>query len=106
MDWDNFPLTSMEAYIFADVGAWRSFEELENELTLQELLLIVNSCRRSDYKNLKIMAMSQGAEVELDDDDYGFEIFAGAGKDPISGFEASHLPIGLGYTAEDQSSDN
>ena len=89
----------MCVYIFTDIGAWKSLEELEAELTLNELLLFVSACRVSDYKNLKMMAMAQGAETELDDSDYGFEIGGGsAGKDAISGFEASHLPVGLGYS--------
>ena len=88
----------MEAYIFADIGAWKSFEELEDELTLPELLVLVSSCRRSDYKNIKMMAMAQGAETVLDDEDYGFE--TEPTQDAATGFELSHLPVGLGYVEE------
>jgi hypothetical protein len=91
----------MEAYVFADIGAWRSIEELEDSLILNELILLVSACRRSDFKNLKMMAMGQGADVTLEDEDYGFEIGSSSGgKDAISGFEATHLPIGVGYVEE------
>ena len=104
----------MEAYVFADIGAWRSFEELEDSLILKELLLLVSACRRSDFKNLKMLGMAQGAEVQLDDDDYGFEGAAGnsgaGGKQAASGFELSHSPIGLGYeeaiTQVEEAADN
>ena len=92
----------MEAYVFADIGAWRSLEELENSLVLKELLLFVSACRRSDFKNLKMMGMAQGAEVQLDDDDYGFEGASGQarGQEAASGFELTHLPVSLGYEKE------
>jgi len=88
----------MEAYIFADIGAWKSFEELEDELTLPELLVLVSSCRRSDYKNIKMMAMAQGADTTLDDEDYGFE--AEPSNEAASGYELTHLPVSLGYVEE------
>jgi hypothetical protein len=92
----------MEAYVFAETGAWKSFEELEEEMTLNELMFLVSACRRSDYKRIKMFAMAQGAEVDIDDEDYGFSIGnPGSGKEAVSGFEASHLPIGLGYAKEE-----
>jgi len=92
----------MEAYVFSETGAWKSFEELEEELTLNELMTLVGSCRRSDYKKIKMFAIAQGAEVDIDDEDYGFSIGNPASaKDAVSGFEASHLPIGLGYAQEE-----
>ncbi len=101
LDWDNFPLTDMEVYVFADIGAWRSLEELEDSLMLKELLLLVSACRRSDFKNLKMLGMAQGAETQLDDDDYGFvgatESAGSGGKEAASGFEILHSPLGLGY---------
>jgi hypothetical protein len=91
----------MEAYVFADIGAWKSIEELEDSLILNELIMLVAACRRSDYKNLKMLAMGQGAEADLNDEDYGFDIGSSSGgKDAISGFEATHLPIGVGYVDE------
>ena len=90
----------MEAYIFADIGAWKSFEELEDELTLPELLVLVSACRRSDYKNIKMMAMAQGAETTLDHEDYGFE--AETSVEAASGYELTHLPVSLGYVEEEK----
>jgi len=102
----------MEAYVFADIGAWRSFEELEDSLILKELLLLVSACRRSDFKNLKMLGMAQGAEVQLDDDDYGFggATTPAGGKQAASGFEITHSPLGLGYeeaiTQVEEAADN
>jgi hypothetical protein len=46
-----------------------------------------------------MLGMAQGAVVQLDDDDYGFEGAAGttSQKEAASGFEISHSPLGLGY---------
>ncbi|SVD45346.1 uncharacterized protein METZ01_LOCUS398200, partial [marine metagenome] len=59
-----------------------------------------SACRRSDHRNLKIAAMAQGAETELDENDYGFEMGAVSDKEAASGFEVSHLPIGVGFAEE------
>tara|TARA_B110001454_G_scaffold199003_1_gene203494 strand:+ start:193 stop:471 length:279 start_codon:yes stop_codon:yes gene_type:complete len=91
----------MEIYVFTEVGAWKSLEELEESLILPELLEFVSACRRSDNRNLKISAMAQGADAELDEFDYGFDIHGGSsGKEAASGFEISHLPVGVGFAEE------
>tara|TARA_Y100001949_G_scaffold101847_1_gene85878 strand:+ start:559 stop:831 length:273 start_codon:yes stop_codon:yes gene_type:complete len=90
----------MEIYVFAEIGAWKSIEELEDSLILPELIEFVGACRRADHRGLKIAAMAQGAETDLDSDDYGFDIGTGSNKEAASGFELSHLPVGLGFTEE------
>ena len=90
----------MEIYIFAEIGAWRSLEELEENLILPELIEFVGACRRADHRKLKIAAMAQGAETDLDSDDYGFDIGMGSDKEAASGFELSHLPIGVGFSED------
>ena len=90
----------METYIFAEIGAWKSLEELEDSLILPELIEFVGACRRADHRNLKIAAMAQGAETDLSSDDYGFDIGMGSTNEAASGFEISHLPIGVGFTEE------
>jgi len=90
----------MEIYIFAEIGAWGSLEELEDNLILPELIEFVGACRRADHRNLKIAAMAQGAETDLDSEDYGFDIGTGSDKEAASGFELSHLPIGVGFSED------
>ena len=90
----------MEVFIFAEIGAWKSLEELEDSLILPELIEFVGACRRTDHRNLKLYAMAQGAETDLDSDDYGFDIGMGSGKEAASGFELSHLPLGVGFSEE------
>ena len=90
----------MEVFIFAHIGAWKSLEELEDSLILPELLEFVSACRRSDHRNLKIAAMAQGAETDLDEQDYGFSEGMGSDKEAASGFELSHLPIGVGFSED------
>jgi len=90
----------MGIYVFTEIGAWKSLEELEDSLILPELVEFVGACRRADHRNLKIAAMAQGAETNLDSDDYGFDIGDGSSEAAASGFEISHLPIGVGFTEE------
>ncbi|MBO37409.1 MAG: hypothetical protein CL612_06230 [Anaerolineaceae bacterium] len=92
----------MGIYVFTEIGAWKSLEELEDRLILPELIELVGACRRADHRNLKIAAMAQGAETDLDSDDYGFDIGMGSGSadEAASGFEISHLPIGVGFAEE------
>jgi hypothetical protein len=42
-----------------------------------------------------MMAISQGADTILDDEDYGFE--AEPSAEAAGGYELTHLPVSLGY---------
>ncbi len=71
MVWDDLPLLKYEAEVFVHTGAWLSIEHLEESLILQELFLLYRACANEFSKNLKAMAIVQGAEgVDLDEDWY------------------------------------
>lgn len=57
--------------MFVQVGAWRSIEELEESLILNELFLLVRACNHAFSQQLKAMAVTQGAEdIDLNEDWY------------------------------------
>jgi hypothetical protein len=67
---------------------------LEDNLTLDEMFLLYRACNNETSMHMKIMAASQGADVDFDDDWYDPE--------PVSAVDASSIasiPIGLGYEA-------
>jgi hypothetical protein len=76
-------------------GAWKSLEDLECNLTLDEMFLLYRACANDTNMTMKVMAASQGADVDFDDDWY----------DPIpleaaDSKEISSIPFGLGYSIE------
>ena len=68
--------------------------ELEDSLTLDELFLLYRACGNEINLQMKIMAASQGADVDFDDDWY-------EPSDPkvIGASDIATIPIGLGYEA-------
>lgn len=57
--------------MFVQTGAWLSLEQLEESLILHELFLLYRACANSFSKNVKAMALVQGAEdIDLDEDWY------------------------------------
>ena len=85
----------MEAEAFL-LGQWRNFEEMENNLTIEELLKILDAAREKETNQRKFMAQLQG--INLDDDNEPEDV---AG---LSGVHASQagfgIGLGLGYTIE------
>lgn len=89
------PLLKYEAELFAHCPAWKSIEELEECLTLEEMFVLYRASKNEFAMMLKSQAMAAGAEVDWDDDWY----------DPpppvkpyiIAGSDIRHLPIGLGF---------
>lgn len=63
----------MEAILIAEgTGAWRSFDEIESLLTLDELIFIHKYLMKSKHDNYRMLAALQGIETEpLDDDESG-----------------------------------
>ena len=76
-------------------SAWKSIEELEDSLTLEEMFLLYNASKHQFSMTLKSQAAAWGAEIDWDEDWY----------DPapppkpvsLSGGDVKFLPIGLGY---------
>lgn len=68
--------------------------QLEENLTLDEMFLLYRACNNETNTQMKLMALSQGADVDLDDDWYDPEPITAANASDIAS-----IPIGLGYEA-------
>lgn len=93
--WEDIPLLKYESEIFIKTGAWKSIEELERNLTLDELFLIYRASSNEVSMQMKIAAAAQGADVDFNDDWYDPE--------PEKVLDASaltSLPFGIGYSVE------
>lgn len=68
--------------------------ELENSITLDELFLLYRACGNETNLQMKMMAASQGADVDFDEDWYDPTPIQ-----PVGASEIAQIPIGLGYEA-------
>jgi hypothetical protein len=61
--WDNLDLVKLESEIFV-LGAWKNFDELESNISMPELLAIIESIRELDYSEKKFLAAMQGVDLD------------------------------------------
>ena len=95
----------MEAFV--SVGAWKNIFDIELELTLPELIHIVDMSRfrrHHDYDLLARVVTGDGlgsyeSLTDLEDTSGGSS--SKADMDLDSEFIITHLPIGLGYESDD-----
>ena len=45
-------------------GHWKNFDELESNLSIQELNEIINAIRKKDYEDKKFFAAIQGVDID------------------------------------------
>lgn len=64
MSWKDLDLVKLETEIFL-LGIWKSYEELEMSISIQELFATISSSRELDYQEKRFLAAIQG--VKLDD---------------------------------------
>lgn len=58
-------------YVFNSVGSWKSIDELENNITLEELHRMFLTQQRIDYSKKTFDAALQGVQLDpYDDPDY------------------------------------
>jgi hypothetical protein len=62
--WEEFDLAKLESEVFL-LGIWKDYRELEESLSLSEIMAIISSKRDLDYQEKKFFAAIQG--VDLDD---------------------------------------
>ncbi len=100
--WQSFPLHHLVLEVFINVGAWENIDHLEKSISLRELTYIIDTCRYKRHQDYDFQAQIMTGEgigdyVSMTDIER-----TASSSDPgaISGFEASHLPIGLGYVSE------
>lgn len=49
------------------MGNWKNYEELEEELSVDELLATLNAIRKNKYEEQKFLAMMQGIDISEND---------------------------------------
>jgi hypothetical protein len=84
-----------ESEIFIKSGAWKSLEDLEANLTLEELFLLYRASMAEVSTDLKIAAAAQGADVDFEEDWYEPEEKT---QPVIQPHDLVSMPIGLGYS--------
>jgi len=61
--WEEFDLAKIESELFW-LGIWKDYGELEESLSLAEIMAIVSSKRDLDYQEKKFFAAIQGVDLE------------------------------------------
>jgi hypothetical protein len=87
------------------IGAWKSFDDIEEHLILDELLLLHESLKKKNHNYFRIMGSFQGIEIDPFEDDQSNDDL----PEEIKAFEAEFrkrkaaadkppdLVAGLGY---------
>lgn len=65
--WDDLDLAALESEVFL-LGIWKDYSELEQSLSLSEIMAIISSKRELDYQEKKFFAAIQGVDLEDSDD--------------------------------------
>jgi hypothetical protein len=65
--WEEFDLAKLESEVFL-LGIWKDYNELEESLSLSEIMAIISSKRELDYQEKKFFAAIQGVDLEDSDD--------------------------------------
>lgn len=61
--WENLDLAKIETEVFL-LGIYKDYEELEESLSLQELIAIINTKRDLEYHEKEFMASLQGVSLD------------------------------------------
>jgi hypothetical protein len=61
--WESLKLADLESEIFL-LGIWKDFKELEESLSMPELLAILSFKRELDYEEKKFLAAIQGVDID------------------------------------------
>jgi hypothetical protein len=95
MSWSEMPLLKYEAELFVHCSSWKSIEELEECLTLEEMFTLYRASKNEFSMMMKSHAMAAGAEVDWDEDWY--DPPEPPKKQALHGSDIKFLPIGLGF---------
>ena len=61
--WDTMDLPKLEAEVFM-TGIWKNFEELEESISMPELILLLSTKRDLEYDNKNFNAALQGVDLD------------------------------------------
>jgi len=53
----------LESEVFL-LGHWKNYDELESNLSLEELMITLNASRDKEYRERKFLAAMQGVDLE------------------------------------------
>ena len=84
----------MESEAFLS-GHWKNFDELESNLSIEELNAVVDAIRKKDYEDKKFLAALQG--VDLDEQNRGPEDVSDLKNARLSKEEGFGIDEGLGF---------
>ena len=91
-----------EKEVFSECGAWKNFDDLEDSLTLEELLELYDSASERQIRIAKVIAGSMGAEF---DEPESSSSQNGLSKPDSSvvydQYDLQQLPFGVGYETID-----
>jgi hypothetical protein len=65
--WEEFDLAKLESEVFL-LGIWKDYGELEESLSLSEIMAIISSKRDLDYQEKKFFAAIQGVDLDNSSD--------------------------------------
>ena len=84
----------MESEAFL-AGHWKNFDELESNLSIEELNAVVDAIRKKDYEDKKFLAALQG--VDLEEQSKGSEDVSDLKNARLSKEEGFGVNEGLGF---------
>lgn len=61
--WDRLDLAEIEAEVFL-LGIWKDYEELEDSMSMPEILATLGAKRDLDYQEKKFLAAMQGVDLD------------------------------------------
>jgi len=61
--WEEFDLAKIESEVFL-LGIWKDYKDLEESLSMPELMITLSSKRELDYEEKKFLAAIQGVDLD------------------------------------------
>jgi hypothetical protein len=61
--WENLDLVKLESELFL-LGIWKNYDELESNISMPEMMAILESRRELDYNEKKFLAAMQGVDLD------------------------------------------
>lgn len=61
--WEDLDIVAIESEVFL-LGIWKDYDDLEQSLSMDELIVTLNAKRDGDYENKKFLAAIQGIDLD------------------------------------------
>jgi len=88
--WSDLDLAKIEAEVFL-IGIWKDYKELEESLSMPELMATLSSRRELDYEEKKFLAAIQGVDLDKQ---------SGSSRLALQGQNAKSAGFGIGMGLE------